>query len=292
MSLGFALGVTGCGLSAPSDPGLEAELRVEGAQYYPGSMPDADRGPSVVSTNLPDSQAAVGELDHPFTGALDASATAALVGLVGDAGYWVLVAGSPSIAAPGFPTFDASMDFSPTMDPGNYTLRVQASDESGHFGATALTPIHVVPTNLPSGTLVVALSWDTESDLDLHVVVPGGVEVFARNINSVATPAPGKPVDPNAYESGGILDFDSNENCVIDGRRRENVVWSVPPPSGTYIVRVDTFSLCAAAFANWSVAVVLDGDVIARARGSSNPIDAEGPHDRGSGVLALTFAVP
>ena len=82
-------------------------------------------------------------------------------------------------------------------------------------------------------TLLVSLRWDTEADLDLHVVIPNGtVRSDDDRIWSKPRRPPGQMVDAGAYKSGGILDFDSNANCVIDGRRQENVSWTVAPPSG------------------------------------------------------------
>jgi hypothetical protein len=281
-----------CGEQAPSDPGLSALLRIDGAQFYPGPMEAESGGPEVVSLNLPSFEIQPGERDHRVTGALEPVATSAIIALAHDTGYWVVTAKAPDVASPDYPTFDAMMEFSSRLAPGDYQLRVQASDDQGRLGKARTQTLNARPAGTPSGTLVVQLSWDTDADLDLHVLTPEGVEIFVRNPNSTQPPPPGKPVDPDAWTMGGILDLDSNAECVSDGRRRENVFWTVPPPKGSYAVRVDTFSLCSAPAARWRVAVVLDGRTIARAEGASGPTDAEGPHDRGAGVLALTFDVP
>jgi hypothetical protein len=57
-------------------------------------------------------------------------------------------------------------------------------------------------------------------------------------------------------------------------------------------VRVDTPSLCADSFANWTVTARLDGKLVGSAVGESLETDTEMPHDRGAGVLALAFDVP
>ena len=88
------------------------------------------------------------------------------------------------------------------------------------------------------------------------------------------------------------MDFDSNASCVIDGRRQENVVWKVPPPSGHYVARVDAFSMCSELAAHWSVDVRLGGAIVAHAQGSSFDSDTRFGHDRGAGVLAVEFDVP
>src|SRR6185503_1060725 len=173
-----------------------------------------------------------------------------------------------------------------------YVLRVEAVDASGRSGPPRDTDVMGIARGSQDGTLVVSLTWDTEADLDLHVLTPDGAEIHARDINSVEPTPPGKPADPQAFRAGGILDFDSNASCVIDGLRRENVFYTEPPPSGRYVARVDTFSLCDAQAARWQLTVTREGRIVGRAAGTSGPSDAELPHDRGGGVLALAFDVP
>jgi hypothetical protein len=210
--------------------------------------------------------------------------------LDGDRGYWLLPSGPPDVASPTFPSFHASLSFSRDLPGGDYTLLVRAADASGHFGsANADNVLTATALGVPAGELVVSLTWDTESDLDLHVVDPNGVEIFARDINSYTKPPPGQPADPNAYQSGGVIDFDSNASCVIDGLRQEDVVWTQAPPTGHYIARVDTFSLCGAVSAHWIVRAYRSGAVIAEASGSSFDADTRLPHDRGAGITAIQF---
>jgi uncharacterized protein YfaP (DUF2135 family) len=130
----------------------------------------------------------------------------------------------------------------------------------------------------------VTLSWDTQADLDLHLVLPTGTTVWAKNLNSVD---PNQNPDPT---SGGILDYDSNGNCQIDGRRREVVYFNQPPPAGHYLARVDTFSLCGEAQANWTVEVA--GAASKKASGFSRDRDTAFAHDAAAGVTAIEFDVP
>ena len=272
--------------------GLEARMRVAGAEYRREPLPAAADGPEVVSLVLTTGTASPGEQDKPFSGALAPESTAVVIGLAGDEGHWLLPAGAPRVEEPDYPTFDVRLSFSPDLLPGEYGLFVRAADEAGRFGPEATAALSVTAPPPPEGELVVSLFWDTEADLDLHVVDPNGVEIWKRNINSWEPPPPGEPVDPTAWQTGAVLDFDSNAQCVIDGRRRENVIWREAAPAGKYAVRVDTFSLCAEAAARWSVEVYRAGARIAGAQGLGTEIDTRGPHDRGAGVLALTFEVP
>jgi hypothetical protein len=94
------------------------------------------------------------------------------------------------------------------------------------------------------------------------------------------------------------LDFDSNGNCTIDGRRQENVVFPTgsTPPSGEYTVLVDAASLCGQFDAQWVVtANVYDAygnaTLIGFAQWEATDADTRGPHTAGSGRLAFTFTI-
>jgi uncharacterized protein YfaP (DUF2135 family) len=146
---------------------------------------------------------------------------------------------------------------------------------------------------VPQGALVVSLSWDDGADLDLHVVDPNGVEIDKRNINSYQPPPPGAPPEPpGTTHDGGVLDLDSNAQCVADGVRAEHVVWTDAPPRGHYVVRVDTASMCGEAAARWRVEVLLGGAQVAAAQGTSTDADTRFAHELGAGVLAVEFDVP
>ena len=282
-----------CG-GLPGDLGLDADLRVAGAQYLAGDLEAAGPGggPAVVSLFNSLTGVQPGERDKPFTGSLAPTATAAALGLRGDRGYWIAIAGPPALDAPDLPTFHATLSFSSDLPLGDLALLVRAVDATGRFGAPSQVPLVSALAPPPAGALVVSLQWDSEADLDLHLVTPDGVEVWARNINSYLAPLPGTAVDPEAWKAGGILDFDSNAGCVIDGRRQENVVWQSPPPVGAYRVRVDTASLCGAPAARWQARVLLGGAPIAASQGVSLPSDTRFSKGPGSGVEALTFDVP
>lgn len=281
-----------CDDGATSDPGLLATVRVSGAQYVEGAMPGGQDGPVVAAAELLSNTVMPGQNDRSLRGALGASSTAVAIGVRGDPGYWVHPSEPPDLQAPAYPSFDVMLSFSPDAPLGSRDLVVRAVDEGGRFGPETVRVLDVVATDVAGARLVVTLRWDSQSDLDLHVVDPTGAEVFYRDINSAKGPTPGRPVDPQASLVGGVLDVDSNCSCVVDGRRRENVVWKVPPPSGHYEVRVDTFSLCGEGAARWAVDAVLDGRSLGRASGTSVSWDTRAAHDRGAGVLALGFDVP
>jgi hypothetical protein len=269
-------------------------MRVDGAQFVAGPLPAlSPAGPRVASVELPTNTIWPGLADKAFQGSLDPQATAAAVALGGDDGYWIVPAGVPDFATPTLPTFEGTASFAATLPPGRYTFQANAVDAQGVFGPTAtvaLTATDGSPASAtPAGALVVTLTWDTEADLDLHVVDPLGNEIYHGDPSSMPILSGGQPADAGSY---GYLDFDSNAGCIIDGLRREDVIWPSAPPSGAYLVRVDTASLCGQPIANFQVRAVLEGAVVGSASGVSLDSDTWGPHDRGAGELVLSFVVP
>lgn len=275
-----------------ADEGRDASLHVFGARFVREEMPAENGGPKVRTVTV-GSVFAAGATNRSCTGEIDREGTAVAIGMAGDLGYWIVRADVPSASALDAPTFAADLSFAEAMRAGRRDLVVRAIDRDGRFGPPLVKAITIEERALPNGVLVVALSWDDGADLDLHVVDPRGVEIFKRNPSSYEPPPAGSPPEPpGTPHDGGVLDFDSNEGCVLDGRRAENVVWSDPPPPGHYTVRVDTFSLCREPAARWRVAVYLRGTRIAAAEGISTDADTRWPHDRGAGLRVLDFDVP
>lgn len=127
----------------------------------------------------------------------------------------------------------------------DFSLQFGVASPSGAVGPFVGLTTSV--TQVGTGDVQVTLSWDVDSDVDLHVVGPGGDEVFY-----------GRRVSP----SGGELDLDSNAACQIDGKRNENITWPVGrAPRGQYIVRVDYWSSCAANRTNYTVRINNGGAV-------------------------------
>ncbi len=90
---------------------------------------------------------------------------------------------------------------------------------------------HVVSgTHVGSGDVQVGASWNTATDVDLHVVDPSGNETYYGN-------------SPSA--TGGTLDLDSNPGCNIDNVNAENIYWPAgTSPSGEYRAFVRMYDSC------------------------------------------------
>jgi hypothetical protein len=286
-----AIALAGCGVSASPDPGLAARLQIAGAQYRPGPLPAPSGGPDAVALRSSHAAVTIGSVRERITGVLGEATRGAVIGIDGVDGGWLVPAGLPALDTPDHPSVSATIALADDFPPGPFTLVVAGSDAEGRFGAPATTTLIADPAPPPAGTLVIGLAWDAAADLDLHVVDPLGGEAWSDDPNTWVPPPPGEPVDPGAYLAGGILDRDGNAGCHRDGRPREHVVWTRPPPPGVYVVRVDARSMCGAASAAWYVAAYRDGALVGAARGVATDADVQQPHGAGAGVRALRFAL-
>lgn len=123
-----------------------------------------------------------------------------------------------------------------------------------------------------SGDVQVTVAWDTDADVDLHVVDPEGVEIYWANRQS---------------PSGGQLDLDSNAACAGDNVRNENISWPVGAAlQGAYTVRVDYWANCGASETNYTVVIHNQGETDIHYGTFSGSGDAGGS---GSGVEIATF---
>jgi hypothetical protein len=281
----------GCEAASPGS-GLDALLRVADAQWAPDPMPTEMDGPAVTTVRNARTMVWPGQRDKPVSGTLARDATAIALALEGDRGYWILPAGAPDVQAPTEVTFTARLSFAPTLPLGAHDLVLRAVSAAGRFGPPRREPLVAAPLVSVTGALVVSLRWDTNADLDLHVTDPQGIEVWARNINSYQPPPPGQPEDPQAWRHGGILDFDSNAGCVIDGRRQEDVVWADAAPAGQYVVRVDAPSLCGQPAARFVVEVYRQGQLAGTAEGTVVEAQTRGEHGRGAGLYVMAVDYP
>ncbi|MCA1665180.1 MAG: hypothetical protein LC659_13085 [Myxococcales bacterium] len=289
----IAVAVAGAGCaSRAADPGVDADLQIAGGSFVRGALPPPSDGPSVQALQFSDAHVFAGDGERPVLGALDPAASAVLLALDGDRGYWVVGAGVPAADAPTLPRFDVRAAFSRLIAGGTRQLVAEAVDARGHAGAPVEHAIDVSAASVPSGAMVVSLTWNGDVDLDLHVVDPDGVEIFARHPSGYRPPPPPALPDPTAAMNAPRLDGDSNADCAIDGRNQENVVWPMAPASGHYVVRVDATSLCGLAYADWRVERLVDGALGASASGEAIDADTRGAHDAGAGRTALEFDVP
>jgi len=263
--LAVAVGLAACG----GDDG--SRLPVE--EYISRVSADDGAEGMIDPTPIIEDGGASPSVDGPSMGITGGSGTyevsaaegtaAILVGVDGVRGLWRVEAGTASTILLSFGAKPPALDFD---------LTFRAIGAGGGVGEVATFPVELLAVG--TGELQVSLSWNTETDVDLHVVEPGGEEIFYANEVSAA---------------GGMLDLDSNAACVLDNVNNENVTWTSAPPRGEYIVRVDYWSACdEARRTDYVVTVRRRGGVPETFRGSFGPDDETGG-GLGDGVEVTRF---
>jgi hypothetical protein len=245
--------------------GIDEPIRVSGGQFFQGDLPGSPpstagaggdggalpplsvKGVMYTITNV----VLAGEANKSFSGDVTTDAVAVGVKLANlGTGYWVVPVGAPDPNDPTGITFGFSANFSPSAPPGLHDLLLVAIGPSGQAGIQSPTQLCIesripdnnhacIPAKQPPNT-VFTLQWDTNFDLDLHVVTPGGIDINAHQRY-------GEPLDSGAMAPPMNLphiDRDSLANCVPDGFNQEDLIYQDPPPHGTYTVNVDPFDSC------------------------------------------------
>lgn len=130
-------------------------------------------------------------------------------------------------------------------------------------------PVDRVPPPM-IGAMNVILSWDTDDDLDLHVICPGGARIY-----HAAT-----------HGCGGELNIDQNRSDNnISAHPVENITWSTPP-AGEYKVEVDRYKIRSS--------TGRDTDFTVELRINGERVETHPGHATGAGQprLVFTFKLP
>jgi len=272
----------GCG-GQPITTEFQEPIRAQGADFVKGPLPGsrpltgAEQGqgvlpttPTVLEVTIPPA-VTVGAATFQIPGVI--SSDAAAVGFrfadIGS-GYWVRP-GTNTSQTGGF-SFSVDATISSDAPVGKHTLLFAGIGPHGESGTEQAYDVCLeppIPDKLSSAdpalpgnacdptqqppALVVSLAWDTAVDLDLKVVAPSGKIVDPKHPNT-GTPVDGK-VD--VTEPGiGVLDGDSNSDCKIDGRDRENLVFETPPEPGVYEVYADLYEACGKSSVRFELSLV------------------------------------
>ena len=189
----------------------------------------------------------------------------AVVAIVGVEGYFEV--SLPAAVA----VLDLLVTLSQTIAESDFDFLYAIGSDSS-IGGYAEVPATVV--SVGTGEVQVSVSWDADSDVDLHVIDPAGDEVY---------------YGASGVASGGMLDLDSNPACFIDGVNNENITWETAP-EGTYTVRVDYFLACEAEETNYVVTVQRVGHDAETFSGALTGGGDQGGLD--SGIDITTFTMP
>lgn len=145
-----------------------------------------------------------------------------------------------------------------------------------------------------TGPLQVTLRWNTNEDVDLHLIEPhgtGSCEIYYD--------APNTSSAPSSCGAVGSLDLDSEPACPFppDNIEVENIIYppGLPAPSGTYIVRVDHYQNCDSSLVEvpFQIEIRINGQVTGLC-GVFRPTDADwNTHGvAGAGRTVMTFNIP
>ena len=165
-------------------------------------------------------------------------------------GYWVVPAGAPDSQTPGALSYSLSTGYDIDDAPGAHTLRVVAIGSDGSAGTQADLGICLnsrIPDNghscLPDvapPAAVFTLTWDTNFDLDMHIVAPDGLVYDSKTLLAVPLEAGVTSLPPDQP----FIDRDSMRSCVPDGLHQEDLIFPTSLPRGTYYVFVNPYSAC------------------------------------------------
>jgi hypothetical protein len=160
-------------------------------------------------------------------------------------------------------------NFASTLS-GSFQIGYAVANAAGALGPTVTSTRSIAGS---TGNVQVNVSWNTATDVDLHVVDPTGQEIYYGNTQS---------------NNGGSLDVDSNAGCSIDNRNSENIRWGSSAPNGQYIVRVDYWSACNVSGTTTYTVVVNNGGQRSQFTGTFSASDADSG-SRGSGREITRF---
>jgi hypothetical protein len=199
--------------------------------FVPGAPPDSSTGPAITASgNTSVVPGGSSQVDILANGLF----TTVIVFVQGVDGYYIVEFPSGVLSTTLILTISQTIS-------GSAFDCVYFVGSSGTFGPTEIQNVEVI--NVGTGEVQVSLSFNRDSDIDLHVVEPSGEEIFYGNTIS---------------DTGGMLDLDSNAACFIDGINNENITWETAP-SGSYTVRVDNWDSCGQEPINYSVTVNREG---------------------------------
>jgi hypothetical protein len=235
------------------------------AAFHAGAAPAAGQGPVANVTGTSSMILGGGAFRTVTSGT---AFTRIIVAIDGIDGYWELTLANAVTLQ------DIILTLAQTIPQSQSTFTVEyAAGTSAAIGSFDTETVSILQVG--TGDIQVSVAWDAESDVDLHVIEPGGEEIYYFNLSSA---------------SGGVLDLDSNAGCIIDGVKNENIAWpSSAPPSGTYTVRVDYFDACGVTATNYVVTVRRKGQNPVSFSGQFTGLGDHGGAGAGTTITTFTY---
>lgn len=201
-------------------------------QLNSGEAPAPGAGPSItVPANL--QTITGGSAAFPMTTSAPVQWLVAFVQGVG--GYYLVPLGSPVTSG----QIVLTLGGLPPVLSFQVTFGVAGAD--GVYGP--YSTLNVDAIKAAGGDIQVSVTWNSDADVDLHVVEPGSAEIYY-----------GAPTSGN----GGELDIDANAACSVSALTQENIGWPAGAAApGSYIVRLDYWDACGALSTDWILTVSL-----------------------------------
>jgi hypothetical protein len=266
--MAMLLAAGGCGDSTgPSEQGedvrefITALATVTGgtATFRAGAAPSGGSGPAVTVSGT---SAMITGGSTIRTVSSTSAFTRIIVAVDGVSGYWELTLPSAVL------TEAIVLSLGQDIPQSNFSVRY-AGGTSGAVGTFQNENVNIVTVG--TGPVQVSVSWNSNADVDLYLIEPGGAEIYYGRTTSPA---------------GGVLDLDSNAGCST-GPRNENITYNTSPPRGTYTVRVNYWSACGAASTQYVVTVRVMGQATRTFNGT---FTGEGNFGgSGAGTVITTF---
>lgn len=254
--------LTAC-TGVPYSIGTDQPIRIREGRFHEGALPGTPLGdggvavgPTITGIETPNAVLTIGQAGKVLGGRTSTDAYSVAIAFLDlGSGYWVLPVGAPDPTNGGEYSFSATADFGRDIAPGIHTIGFVAFDADGNAGTQSVLSVCVLP-DVPDNynacdpsmfappQAVISLSWSTDVDLDLVVVTPSGKVVSAKRPTTYDADGGTVPSSGLTDPTTGILTRDSNGQCVLDGVRRESLVFQGAPPAGTYLVYANLSQSC------------------------------------------------
>lgn len=254
---------------------------IENATYSESSMPEATSTSTIDGLTI-NNQALSGGMNL-ITIISQETYRKFFIGVEGVEGHFIYTPQSTDDMS-GYHSYTIPVMYSTNYDQ-DITMAVSAETAEGKITIATKAPVSFVESK--TGALDIKLVFSNAKDIDLHLIMPSGAEIYYGNRGGNVELADGSVISYG-------LDHDSNAACYIDNLNNENIY--IPAElieNGTYTVKVNMYSNCDASIpTSWSIVARYKGELISNESGH-NPASGVYPEGAGRGdhTEVMTFTI-
>lgn len=281
-----ALTLASCSDDDDKSPESKNELEqnyftIEDATYSESALPEATTSATIEGLSI-NNQAMSGGMNI-ITVVSEETYTTFYVGVAGVEGHYAYTP-QTSTEESGYHSYTIPVMYSTSYNE-DITMAICAKTAAGKITETTKTDVSFVESK--TGALDIKLVFSNAKDIDLHLIMPSGREIYFGNRGGDVTLADGSVITYG-------LDHDSNAGCNIDNLNNENIY--IPAElieNGTYTVKVNMWSNCDTSIpTSWSIVARYKGELIRNASGH-NPASGVYPTGAGNGdhTEVMTFTI-